>query len=80
MNSHKLLRWTAELPTKPGWYWFKFVGVDYTPQDRKPQIVEIKAIAGLRFCDGRLPNEIKAWPGHWAGPIAKPEAFNKGSE
>ena len=67
--------WTKELPSEPGWYWFR----NLLDKDSvlMPEIVRVRLYAGeLAIENSRLSH----WIGHegydyeWAGPIPLPEA------
>lgn len=70
-----------ELPTKPGWYWFKLdvIGGSKSLIDPgEPRVVYVAEFEGhLLFGDGRVPNRLSAWPGQWAGPLRKPKLEDK---
>ena len=71
-DNMKTLKWTNEVPTVTGWYWYR----DPTPHpdDRRDKIVylEMSRAGKMLFRDGRLPNDAEAWGGFFAGPIAEP--------
>lgn len=69
------MRWTKEVPTRDGWYWFRDAQWRKAPDLRGALIVRvvINERLGALFCDGRLPRSVDSWPGEWAGPITIPE-------
>ena len=75
----RILRWTPELPAKPGWYWLR---KGETPESEgEPQIVEVvKGRFGLevQYSGSDLSEPLKTIVGQWDGPILQPEE-NKGS-
>ncbi|MCI0528126.1 MAG: hypothetical protein L0Y56_11875 [Nitrospira sp.] len=70
----RILRWTSELPTKPGWYW---LWEGETPDgEGKPKIVEVaKGQFGLEvhYSGLDLSKPLKTINGQWGGPIQQPE-------
>lgn len=64
------LKWTKELPSKPGWYWIR--GKLY---DDGLRCVEIQDYAGKLWKYGkRLDDDDDFWENfEWAGPIPVPE-------
>lgn len=63
------MKWTKELPTKPGWYWAK-------------QYADVKTIVQVADYDGELCVKVGnvnigvnriAVPCEWAGPIKEPK-------
>ncbi|RKY70357.1 MAG: hypothetical protein DRQ14_09075 [Candidatus Latescibacterota bacterium] len=66
------MKWMMELPTEPGWYWFR-----EEKQDDKIVLIRKDGAGELRFCDGRLPSKLADWPGEWAGMM---DATSKAEE
>jgi hypothetical protein len=59
--------WSADTPTRPGWYWFRD-----EPGD-EPDVVEVFVVdARLRVFDGAEVVDAAEWGGEWAGPIPPP--------
>lgn len=63
------MKWTRDLPTVAGSYWFRR---KENALDREPRVVEVRDYAG-RLAMGNSTID-KDWPkAEWAGPIAEPE-------
>lgn len=67
------MKWTKELPTKPGWYWCHRV-----PYDPKPFMVEIQP--DVNWCRFKgLQKTVRDFVQYcesltfWSGPIPEPE-------
>ena len=65
--------WTTNLPTLPGWYWYKEEGFDRV-------IVKIELdghlLLGLKHgleMDWDALHQRGAWPGEWIGPLEVPQ-------
>lgn len=59
--------WTDDLPTSPGWYWFRD-----QKRSAKCVLIDVNSM-GVLFRDGRLPMDAKSWKGQWCGPIPEPK-------
>lgn len=63
------MKWTREMPTQPGWYWFRFVG-----PTEEPTVVNVTVMQGqLLVYDARDQDWMAIDEGEWAGPIPEPE-------
>jgi hypothetical protein len=77
------MKYSWDLPTKEGWYWFRDKEYKRSPDFRPVIIVKVEfSMYDGRplFCDGRLPRDAKEWPGEWAGPIKSPKEGEKRNE
>ena len=70
----RLLRWTREKPTAPGWYWMQ-------SKTQSATIVRVDTSVDDNLCvDGLEDFDCEAWQddlgtmagGEWAGPIPEP--------
>lgn len=58
------LAYTAEQPTKAGWYWFKGWRIDDQRDERHDIELDVVRVFGPASCDG--------YHGEWAGPLEMP--------
>lgn len=67
LRAASTLRWTDELPTKPGWYWWR----QYVGQQSTVHHV-IKSCEAL-LVEGSLASwNVSYHCGQWAGPLPEP--------
>lgn len=68
----RILQWTAEAPTRPGWYWLRERQISASEGEAK--IVEVvKGRFGLEVKHSNLSKPLKTISGEWGGPIQEPE-------
>lgn len=63
------LRWTKEIPTEPGWYWYRCGPKPVYP----PTMLEVCKLKGWNnLVTADEWEDIKDYDGEWAGPIPLP--------
>ena len=67
--------WSDDLPTEPGWYWFRSFYHGTYPDKYPDKIyhVEVDPITGKGMIShGLLFHDVEELPGKWCGPIEEP--------
>lgn len=79
------MSWTAELPTKPGFYYWQggrligqqvvVVQISAFKDASKPLVAEelCTSTMGLAYKNAPKTGPVKDWGGRWAGPLPEPE-------
>ena len=57
------MKWTYEVPTKPGWYWRKSIW-----KKANASYIEIVHVHDYDLCQFQMRDSVM-----WAGPIPEPE-------
>lgn len=59
------MKYTTNIPTEPGWYWFR--------DDDAFENGDVVHFTGTVFWYGNDSCDLRFYPGEWSGPIPKPE-------